>query len=538
MSDEKCYDEYYLIYNSDNYIRINGRDMPYTVRSKFDLSERMKQIQITDSKEEEIKEDFKFACKNLENNAWYIFGRNIKEKGCMIQKLDNCEAEESQSYLLFYNGSQCGVYLKEGIICIERSGYPRLYTFKAKEKVPIILIKINQDIEFLAIKPNLVKVAFGDNYKDVLVKYPFNEEFNLNKFKNYLANKDLVYSDSDIIKIEAAVKSNYLTIISGCCGTGKSELAKAYVEFMTGNDKSRYAMVTITKSFTDSSLFQGYYSNSRNLYQPDKNGVINIIREANKEENQCKTLYVFVDEMNIAPVENWFCEFLSKMESHDDLPLYDDKAEIRTAIDDVIESNKEIIPPAIAQVLKDISKPLTYEHSYSLKNIKFIGTINMDESGTILSERVLDRATIITLERPNIDKVIKASKKFHNLSKCQQIFINIAKEIETKIEEVKGELYAQRKDYSYIERVNISPRTLKKSLMYIKSAESIDDSQDKVDEIIDSVFLGKVFLKFSMNSNKTLIEKLLEVCNSSLCNLKTSVEYLHGIQNALEADDE
>ncbi len=257
--------------------------------------------------------------------------------------------------------------------------------------------------------------------------------------------------------------------------------------------------------------------------------------EANKEENKCKIFYVFLDEMNIVPVENWFGEFLSKMESHDDLSLYDDKAEIRTELDDLIEGYKVIIPPAIVKKLKDISKPLTYECSYSLENIKFIGTINMDESGTILSERVLDRANIIELERPSIDKVIKASKEFHDLSKCQQIFIDIAKEIEIKIEEVKNELCAQRKDYSYMERVNISPRALKISLRNIKSAESIDGSQCKVDEIIDSVLYGKVFSKFLMNSNETLIEKLLEVCNSSSYNLKTSVEYLRKMQNTLEA---
>lgn len=532
MSQNKLYEEYYLIFNSENYIRINGHDMNDVVHSEFDLSEKMKQIKLTDSQEHIIKEEFKFTCKNLENNTWYIFARNTKEKGATVLKIDNCEANDNQRYLLFYNFRENGVYLNEGIICIEHFSFPRYYTFK--EEVPIILIKINQEIEFIAIETDLIKDVFSSKHKEVLVRYPFKEKFNLNKFKDYLSNKDLVYSDSDLIKIEAAAQSNYLTILSGCCGIGKSELVKAYIEFMTGNDKSRYAMVTITKSFTEASLFQGYYSNSRNLYQPDKNGVINIIREANKEENQCKTFYIFIDEMNIAPVENWLCEFLSKMETHDDLVLYDDKAELRTVIDDIIESNNDIIPPAIVRVLKDIYKPLAYEHSYSLKNIKFIGTINMDESGTILSERVLDRATIITLERPNIDKVIKASKKFNNLSKCQQIFINIAKEIERKIEEVKEELYAQHKDYSHIERVNISPRTLKKSLMYIKSAESIDGSQDKVDEIIDSVLYGKVFLKFSMNSNKTLIEKMLEVCNSSSCNLKTSVEYLHRMQNALK----
>lgn len=531
--------EYFLIHNTENFISINGRDMPYELRSEYEASKRLKQLRLTDSEKEAIISEFKLACENLVNDAWYIFTRDAKTHERIVQKLYNYTFEEDESYLLFFNDSNHGtVYIEDNIIFVKRGGVHKgTYTFKSKVEVPRFLLKVDTDAELLVIPKKLVEKAFSlDDYQDVLVECSYKPvKFSLINFKTYLENKDLWYSDIDLRKIEAAVKSNYLTIIKGCPGIGKSELVKSYIEFMTKNNKSRYVMVSITKLFADPSFFVGYYSNSKNIYQPDKNGVINIIMEANKEENKCKIFYVFLDEMNIVPVENWFGEFLSKMESHDDLTLYDDKAERRTELDDLIEGYKDIIPPVIVKKLKDISKPLTYECSYSLENIKFIGTINMDESGTILSERVLDRADIIELERPSIDQVIKASKEFHDLSKCQQIFIDIAKEIEIKIEEVKNELYAQSKDYSYMERVNISPRALKISLRNIKSAESIDGSQGKVDEIIDSVLYGKVFSKFLMNSNETLIEKLLEVCNSSSYNLKTSVEYLRRMQNTLEA---
>ncbi|AQR93402.1 hypothetical protein [Clostridium saccharoperbutylacetonicum] len=225
------------------------------------------------------------------------------------------------------------------------------------------------------------------------------------------------------------------------------------------------------------------------------------------------------------------------MESCDNLRLYDDKEEQRAELDILIEEEKDSIPYSIVKKLKDISKPLTYESSYSLKNIKFIGTMNTDESGNVLSERVLDRATIITLKKPNIDEIIKASKEFNNLSDYQKDFIDIAKEIDVKMEEVKEALYIQGIDYSYVDKCRISPRTLKISLRYIKSAENIDGSQDKIDEIMDSVFYGKVFSKISMNSNRALLEKLLEVCNSSSYNLKTSIAHLNEIKNGLEIYD-
>ncbi|WP_252214678.1 AAA family ATPase [Clostridium sp. VAP41] len=533
------YNEYFLIHNRDNDITVNGHDMPYALRSEYEALKRIKQIQITDSQEEIVKVDFKLACRNLVNDTWYILVKDVENNKCIVKMLDNCTAKEYNSYILFYNYSDWStVYSEDGSIYVKRGGtHVETYTFKAEVGVPIIILKIDTDTELLAIPIELVKVAFSNNYQEVLIRCLVKPvKFNLTNFKNYLVNEGLWFSDIDLINFHACIDSNYLTILAGYSGTGKSALSKAYVKYMTGDDNSRYTIISITPLFTEPSVLYGFYSSTQNAYKPDKNGFINLIREANKDVNQNNTHYVIFDEINLAPVENWFCEFISKMESGDDLILYDDKEELKTALDNLIKSEEDSMPPKIVEKLEAISKQFfqNYKNRYSLRNIKFIGTMNEDESGNAVSGRVLDRASKVTLQRPDLVEIIKVATTGIELGTYQSCFIEIAKKLNEATLETVSELEARNKDYSDIEKFVISPRVVITSLKYINSVEKTDGGSGLLENAIDLLFCQRVFSKLSANDSTVLVNKWIDICKSDSYKLDKSLAMLNKIVRTLD----
>ncbi|WP_224033909.1 hypothetical protein [Clostridium gelidum] len=526
-----------MIHYIDNNITVNGCDTVNIPRSAFHQLELIKQEELTNSEKEIVKAAFRRYCENRVNDSWYIFECDATNK-CTAYKLDNCTAKDDDNYILFYNDNhyEASVHLEDDIIYVRRRRC-NIETYTFKVKVPIILLKVDTNIEFLAIPTKLAKVAFSDNYQEVLTKCSVKPvKFNLTNFKNYLANEGLWYTNNDLINLHSCTDSNYLTILAGYSGTGKSALAKAYVKYMTGDDSSRYKIIPITPLFTEPSILYGFYSSTRNVYKPDKNGFINLVHEANEEDNQHKTYYVIFDEMNLAPVENWFCEFISKMESDDYLVLYDDTEEIKSAIDDLINSEEGGIPPQIVKKLEAMSKQFCqkYKSRYSLRNIKFIGTINEDESGNTVSGRVLDRANKVALQRPNLVEIIKVATKGIELGKYQSWFIEIAKKLNEATLETISELEIRNKDYSDIEKFLISPRVIITSLKYINSVEKIDGGTEFLENGIDLLLCQKVFSKLSANDNNVLVEKWSNVCNSDLCKLDKSLAKLNEILRTLD----
>jgi hypothetical protein len=96
-------------------------------------------------------------------------------------------------------------------------------------------------------------------------------------------------------------------------------------------------------------------------------------------------LLVLLDEMNLARVEYYFSEFLSKLETRRGVNVdnKDDraKAEIALEMGSLMLNEKQI-------------------RLYPDRNVLFAGTMNEDESTQSLSDKVLDRACVMRFGRP------------------------------------------------------------------------------------------------------------------------------------------
>lgn len=196
----------------------------------------------------------------------------------------------------------------------------------------------------------------------------------LNNIKNSFKEVGFKFSDRLLYAFHTSLKVgdwNPLTVLAGVSGTGKSELPRLY---------SRYGGINFlplaVQSNWDSpySLF-GYYNSLEGKF--NATSLLKVLYQAQEDAKNSISDYltiVLLDEMNLAHVELYFSELLSKLE-------------LLRGSDDV---KLEI----------DIAEKNPYEIKLN-KNVIWVGTMNEDETTKSLSDKVIDRSNLINFPRPN-----------------------------------------------------------------------------------------------------------------------------------------
>lgn len=207
----------------------------------------------------------------------------------------------------------------------------------------------------------------------------------LEVFREVALSKKLSYKHSDLNNFHTAMKTQSFVVLAGMSGTGKSRIVQCYHEALnkfankssksSTTKKSKLLFVPVRPFWQDDSDLLGYLDSSQGIYRPGESGLVDFIKEANENPDEC--YIVCLDEMNLAKVEHYFSQFLSILERDINdryINLYNDKINGRVY-------NQNDYPPRI--ILGE--------------NLFFVGTVNIDESTFQFSDKVLDRANIITL---------------------------------------------------------------------------------------------------------------------------------------------
>ena len=131
-------------------------------------------------------------------------------------------------------------------------------------------------------------------------------------------------------------------------------------------------LVPVGADWTNSEKLLGYPNalDKTSYVMPDT-GVLKLLMDA--EKNPKLPFFLILDEMNLSHVERYFADFLSAMESGDEIKLYDGEQRY-------------------ADVAKTIAVPRRIRVP---KNLFVIGTMNVDETTYMFSPKVLDRAQVI-----------------------------------------------------------------------------------------------------------------------------------------------
>ena len=202
-------------------------------------------------------------------------------------------------------------------------------------------------------------------------------------------------SDEDklLLRMLSSLYAKPFVILAGHSGTGKSRYVKK-LAYMTCNANElraegqlprNYLLLQVKPNWHDSTDLLGFRNvMDGNRYQ--KNDLIEFIFRAYHFKET--PFFLCLDEMNLAPVEQYFAEFLSAMESKEPVPLND----ISETDDNLIDLGCEW-----TDALEDLKT-----NKFSIpKNLFIVGTVNMDETTNQFSRKVLDRAFTIEMTDVN-----------------------------------------------------------------------------------------------------------------------------------------
>ncbi len=202
-----------------------------------------------------------------------------------------------------------------------------------------------------------------------------------------------------------AIKSKPFLLLAGISGTGKSrivrELARACWEEGSAEydaQKPRnFEMVQVKPNWHDSSELIGYVSRVSGKAEFVAGDFLKFVAKA--WEDQKTPYFLCLDEMNLAPVEQYFAEYLSVVES-------------RKCGEDGVVTTDPILKKEDAEWYFNLTAALTSDENVRKcfntdgiclpQNLIVVGTVNMDETTFSFSRKVLDRAMTIEMNDVNL----------------------------------------------------------------------------------------------------------------------------------------
>jgi len=237
-------------------------------------------------------------------------------------------------------------------------------------------------------RPMLLLKNVGENARAVL-----DERESFGRFEQHVRDSGFVFHERVFKAFHTSLKIgdiSPLVVLAGISGTGKSQLPRLYAEAMG----MHFLNVAVQPRWDAPQDLFGFYNYMENRYKATELG--RALRQMDyrnwKEEDQSLQkvqegmLLVLLDEMNLARIEYYFSELLSKLE-------------MRNA---ALAGNQDALAHALIYLELGSLKPgEESRHMFVGENVLFVGTINEDETTQSLSDKVIDRANVLRLGRPD-----------------------------------------------------------------------------------------------------------------------------------------
>ncbi len=229
------------------------------------------------------------------------------------------------------------------------------------------------------------------------------EEEALKQVALHLESQGLIFSQRVLNAFHTCMKVSDIspiTVLAGISGTGKSELPLRYAEAMGMHALS----IAVQPSWSSPQDLFGFYNYlekrykatelARSLVRMDPYNFSSgdeAFRRVKEESRADRMLLVLIDEMNLARVEYYFSEFLSKLEA---------RRAVLTPENHVSRAPAEIEIEGARQSSDETSSASSGIRLWVGRNVLFAGTMNEDESTQTLSDKVLDRSNVLRFGKP------------------------------------------------------------------------------------------------------------------------------------------
>lgn len=344
--------------------------------------------------------------------------------------------------------------------------------------------------------------------------------------------KDPEKISSDYRPFITAIKSKPFLLLAGISGTGKSrivrELARACWDEGSEEYKAQkprnFEMVQVKPNWHDSSELIGYVSRVSGSPVFIAGDFLKFIAKAWEEPEV--PYFLCLDEMNLAPVEQYFAEYLSVVESR----KAKEGGKIET--DPILEKNLEDWYRILTDELtsdEEVRNRFLRDGICIPQNLIVVGTVNMDETTFSFSRKVLDRA--MTIEMNEVDLMSGLESRYEKIGK-----LGSAELIGTAVEGV--DVYSAYKGIcdtaiGYLQKINdklegtpfkVAYRTRNEVLLYV--VNNLPYNKDENDEEIKQEYIIACALDEITNM------KILSRIEGD--ETRVSMNFLEGLENTIK----
>lgn len=231
------------------------------------------------------------------------------------------------------------------------------------------------------------------------LKFAFNrgaqldESTVLRRLAEHLRAKGLHFPERVQLAFHTSLKAahiNPLVVLAGVSGTGKSALPMAYAE-ATGMNLISLA---VQPGWSGPQDLLGFYNYLERKYKATElaRALAQMSRFSAKDlpgleiqSRKEQMLLLLLDEMNLARIEYYFSDFLSRLEQRRGRKIEDE------------QRRREVSLLVDAGSLPTTEVPRFIFPDF---NVLFVGTMNEDESTQSLSDKVIDRANVLRFGAP------------------------------------------------------------------------------------------------------------------------------------------
>ncbi|MFD4122124.1 McrB family protein [Alcaligenes faecalis] len=286
------------------------------------------------------------------------------------------------------------------------------------------------------------------------------------------------YPHGEVRRFHAALNfldHKHFVILAGLSGTGKTQLALKYARAVHGltSDTAADPLIfecPVRPEWTDPSGLTGYYDVLTNRYVVPTFLEAVLVATAHRES----PVFVLLDEMNLARVEYYLSDVLSSIETRGALQLHSNSVPLEGTTGTSVRA--EIPLPS---------------------NLFIIGTINVDETTNPVSDKVLDRASVIDMSVVDVPGFLASLEGRHpGLAAARAAS-------ESKLSEIHGLMQQHGLGFGY--------RLIEEFVRY--HAFDAQHLLNETEEVTDQLLVQKVLVKLrGAERQRSLLNSLDKAC--------------------------
>ena len=390
------------------------------------------------------------------------------------------------------------------------------------------------------------KFVDGKSNKNIKAFITFVKELNAVKFSTITSSKYLPYI--------AALRTKPFMLLAGISGTGKSRIVRKMAQASITEDLQKlydpksieknfdrwelhkpvnFELVQVKPNWHNSLEVVGYKSNIGGPHY-EFTPFVEFVARAWKHQDI--PFFLCLDEMNLAPVEQYFAEFLSAIESrsiendeYETDPIIKPFSEFDTRDDNGNVTDKlsdrmiaKLVGKLDTQAKSDLADRFRTKGLTLPKNLFVLGTVNMDETTFSFSRKVLDRAMSIVMNDVEYDKFFKGETD-NDMAEFDEVIKNLL--IDRPIRGLEADDNGAELIEEYLtainEKLNNTPfklgyRAANEALLYVSAAHQFNSSVD-VNSALDEFTLMKILSRIEGDKRSigNLLQDLQQVINES-----------------------